>query len=306
MYDVIIVGGGPAGLSAALVLGRCRRSVLVFDQGQPRNAAATAMHGFLSRDGINPLELLRMSRRELRQYPVRFRKSEVIDAKRAKNHFDLKTHDASRFRCRKLLLATGMRDQLPRLDGLTDLYGISIHHCPYCDGWEWRGRALAAYGDGKQAVGLALSLKNWSDDVLVCTNGQRNGLKGLRRTLTKHGIKTCELPIKRLQGRNGKLQRIVFADGSSIRRDALFFSTGQRQKSSLAEKLGCEFDPEGGVKVDKRERTCVPGLFLCGDASRDVQFVIQAAAEGAVAAVTINKEFQEEEGRTLERTKHKA
>src|SRR5687767_12385523 len=145
MYDVIIVGGGPAGLSAALVLGRCRRTVLVIDQGKPRNAAAQAMHGYLTRDGINPSDLLHLARRELRRYGVEFRRDEVTQAKRQRDRFEVVTHKRERFRSRKLLLATGIRDQLPRIEGLTELYGISVHHCPYCDGWEWRDRALAAY-----------------------------------------------------------------------------------------------------------------------------------------------------------------
>jgi thioredoxin reductase len=299
MYDVIIVGGGPAGLSAALVLGRARRSVLVIDQGNPRNAQARAMHGYLSRDGANPLSFLHMGRAEIRRYRVRFHRAEVVDGRRRRDHFEVVTHARRRFRSRKLLLATGVRDQLPRIDGLSDFYGSSVHHCPYCDGWEWRDRRLAAYGHGKPGLGLALALKGWSDDVVVLTDGVKGRLEPYRAQMKRQGIRSCEQKIARLEGRSGKLQRIVFEDGSTLSRDALFFNTGQRQKSALAGKLGCEFDARGGVRVDKRERTRVPGLYLCGDASKDVQFVIQAAAEGAIAAVTIHKEFQEEEGRTL-------
>jgi thioredoxin reductase len=299
MYDVIIVGGGPAGLSAALVLGRARRSVLVIDQGNPRNAHARAVHGYLTRDGTNPLQLLRLARAELRRYKIHLERGEVVQARRRSNDFEVRVHRGARYQARKLLLATGVRDELPRLDALTDFYGASIHHCPYCDGWEWRDRRLAAYGRGKPGLGLALALKGWSNDVIVLTDGERGRLKRYASQIKRHRIVVHEQKIATLEGRGAKLRRIVFEDGSSIERDAMFFNTGQRQKSRLAEMLGCEYDKKGGVIVDPRERTCIPGLYLCGDASKDVQFVIQAAAEGAVAAVTINKEFQEEEGRML-------
>jgi len=299
MYDVIIIGGGPAGLNAALMLGRARRSVIVIDQGMPRNAHAQAMHGFLSRDGIAPHELLRISRAQLRPYGVKILEGEAVDAARHRSHFAVKLHDGRRLHGRKLLLATGLRDQLPRLEGLTDLYGKSVHHCAYCDGWEWREKALAAYGRGKAGLGLALMLKGWSDDVVVLTDGGSVGLSRYRALIKRNGLCIRNQKITRLQGKNGRLKCIVFEDGSIIERDALFFNTGQRQKSDLAEKLGCQFSRNGGVITDRRERTCVPGLFLAGDASKEVQFVICAAAEGAIAAVAINKEFQEEERRIL-------
>jgi thioredoxin reductase len=299
MYDVIIVGGGPAGLSAALTLGRCRRSVLVIDHGKPRNAPAEAMHGYLTRDGINPLQLLQFGRQEIEAYDVEFIHAEVVDAARRRNGFEVKLHNRQRHRCKKILLATGMRDQLPRIEGLTDFYGISIHHCPYCDGWEWRDKALAVYGNGKHGIGLALALMNWSSDIALLGDGQNATFDRYRKIIAKNRMRIYPHKIMRLEGKRGCLRQIVFADGSTLKRDAMFFNTGQRQKSTLAAKLGCSFDRNGGVMVDRRERTCVPGVFVAGDASKDVQFVIKAAAEGAVAAVAINKELQHEEGRVL-------
>ena len=299
MYDVIIVGGGAAGLSAALMLGRCRRKVLIIDHGKPRNAPAEAMHGYLSRDGINPLQLLQFGRQEIAVYGVKFINAEVVDAHRRRVGFQVTLHDRTRYRCKKILLATGMRDQLPRLEGLTELYGTSVHHCPYCDGWEWRDRPLAAYGRGRHGLGLALSLKGWSKDVVLVADGDVSGLSRFRKTIKQHRIEIFPQKILRLEGRRGCMKQIVFTDGATLKRDALFFNTGQRQKSSLAAKLGCEYDRKGGVIVDKRERTCVSGVFVAGDASKDVQFVIKAAADGAVAAVAINKELQQEEGRVM-------
>ena len=299
MIDVIIVGGGPAGLSAALVLARACRSIVVIDNGNPLNSPARRMHGYLSRDGINPRRLLQIGRKQLERYGADLLDGEVVEARRLKTGFSVRTGSGQRFRSRKLLLTTGVRDELPQLKGFREFYGTSVHHCPYCDGWEWRDRKLVAYGGGKAGAGMALLLRGWSRVVTVVTDGEKPPPAYERKQLEQHGIVLRTTKIDRLEGRNSRLRNILFVDGTSLQCDAMFFNTGQRQKSSLAATLGCEFDRHGGVVVDRRERTCVPGLYLAGDASGDMQFVIQAAAEGAMAAVTINKEFQEEEGRTF-------
>src|SRR3954469_1440935 len=206
-YDVLIVGGGPAGLSAALVLGRCRRRVLVVDSGRPRNAAARAMHGYLSRDGIRPRELLRLGRAEVDRYGVEILDAEVdtahglspSEAPDPRASFEIVTEDGRRFRSRKLLLATGVRDVLPQIEGAESYYGRGVHHCPYCDGWEHRDRALVAYGAGRAAVGLALSLLTWSVRVTACTDGKRVTPKD-RDRLGRNGIAFRTERIARLDG----------------------------------------------------------------------------------------------------------
>jgi thioredoxin reductase len=295
MHDVIIVGAGPAGLSAALVLGRARRGVLVVDSGRPRNRFARELHGYLSRDGIAPLGLLALGRREIARYGVQWREGEVVRARASARGFFLTLRDGARLTCRKLVLATGVRDLLPQIDGLLPLYGTSVHHCPYCDGYEWRDRRLAALGKAGKAIGLALALRTWSRDVIALTNGPARISVEDRARLARSGIALETRRISRLEGSRGRLRRIVLRDGASIARDALFFSSGSEQASALAAQLGCTFKKDGGVRIDRRERTGVPGLFLVGDASKDVQFSIVAAAEGATAAVVINRELQDEE-----------
>lgn len=300
-HDVIVIGGGPAGLSAALMLGRCRRSVLVIDAGQPRNRWSREIHGFLTRDGVAPLELLRLGREELVRYGVEFHAGIATDARcLPAGGFRVRLQNGAWHRSRKLVLATGVCDRLPPIPNFERFYGVSVHHCPYCDGWEWRDAPLAAYGRGRKGVALALSLRTWARDVAVCTDGPARLGAEERAKLTRFGIPLHERRISSLEGsKDGRLERVVFDDGTVLSRRALFFNTGQSQSCDLAVRLGCRLDPKGEILTDRRERTGVPGLFLVGDASKDVQFAIVAAAEGATAAVAINTELQDEAGRRL-------
>jgi thioredoxin reductase len=296
MLDVIIVGAGPAGLSAALVLGRCRRQVLICDSGHPRNAASHALHGFLTRDGIEPREFLALAREQLSPYEtIELREIKVIDARRLETGFEVTLRTGERISSRKLLLATGVVDDIPAIEGLAELYGRSVFHCPYCDGWEKRDQPLAIYGRGENGLGLSLELLLWSRDLVLLTDGPSELSGEELERLTHHEIKLSEEPIARLEGSNGALERIVFANGESLRRSAMFFSTGQRQASGLAGKLGCKFTEQGCVDTGEYETTTIPGLYVAGDASRLVQFVIVAASEGAQAAVAINKELMKED-----------
>lgn len=306
LYDVIIIGGGPAGLSAALVLGRCRRKVLVFDDGRPRNRWAARSHNFLTRDGVPPMRLLELGRAEVMRYGVEVREGHVeraaccrLDPRRGgqRTAFEVQLADGSVYRSQKLLLATGVRDVLPDVPGLRDFYGKGVHHCPYCDGYEYADKRLVALGeDAKTAVGLAVSLRTWSERVTACTNGVACDAE-LAERAERNGIAVrCER-IVRLEGRKKppRLQRIVFEDGDAIGCEGLFFNTGQYQKSDLPAQLGCEFQDDGKIVTQGKQHTCVSGLYLAGDADGDVQFVIVAAAEGATAATAINRDLQDED-----------
>lgn len=295
-YDCVIVGGGPAGLSAALILGRCRRQVLVCDSGQPRNAHSRELHGFLTRDCVPPLELLHIGREQLRRYPtVEYQPVTVVDGRCRDRDFELSLEDGSQVTCRRLLLATGVIDELPEVEGLRELYGRSVFHCPYCDGWEHRDLPLAVYGKGKSGAGLTLTLSLWSKDLVLCTDGPGRIPPRDKVQLAERGVVVRSERIARLEGTDGLLERIVFSSGEAIPRRAMFVITKQQQHSDLAAKLGCAISPKRSVETGRLEMTSIPGLYVAGDASRDVQLVIVAAAEGAKAAFAINKGLLDEE-----------
>lgn len=296
LYDVVIVGGGPAGLSAALVLGRSRRRVLVCDNGHPRNEASQAMHGYLTRDGIPPLEFLRLGRSELAPYgTIEIRDVTVTDAQCVESRFVTTLETGEQVRSRKLLIATGVRDNVPTLEGIDALYGRSVFHCPYCDGWEIRDQSIAIYGRGERGYGLSLELTGWSRDLALVTDGPCELDDTQRRRLERLGIAVREERVRRLDGEKGILRQIVFEDGSVLDRRAMFFTTGQWQQSELAVTLGCSLNEKGTVRTGKYETTHLPGLFVCGDASRAVQWVIVAASEGAEAAFAINTDLIKED-----------
>ncbi len=295
MYDVMIIGGGPAGLSAAMVLGRCRRKVIIFDTGKPRNRWSESMNGFITRDGINPREFLEIARQELPEYGIEVHKVEIKCIELDDDGFRATDEHGKTYQSRKLLLATGLKDKVPQIPGIDELYGKSVHHCPYCDGWESQDKPLAVYGKFRHGFGLALALKTWSTDVMLFTDGT-NKLTGPQVSqLQRNGIKINLKKIKELKGKDGQLQEIILADDSAEKREAMFFSTGTEQQSSLGQMLGCEFTSKGVVKTRRLQTTNIKGLFVAGDSARDVQLVIVAAAEGTKAAVAINMELQEEE-----------
>ncbi|MFD2246877.1 NAD(P)/FAD-dependent oxidoreductase [Pontibacter ruber] len=295
MYDVIIIGGGPAGLSAAMILGRARRKVLVFDSGEPRNRWSDSMNGFLTRDGINPSDFIKIGKEELKKYDVELVEKVIQKATYSKGEFIVSGHDGHAYRSKRLLLATGLKDKLPELEGIESLYGKSVHHCPYCDGWENQDKAIAVYGKDRNGIGTALGLKTWSDDVTLYTDGTNKLREIDRELLQRNGVKVETGAIARLEGENGHLQRIILKNGQAREQQAMFFATGTQQQADLGNQLGCEFTSKGVIKTKRLQKSNIPGLFVAGDAARDMQLVIVAAAEGARAGVAINMELQQED-----------
>jgi thioredoxin reductase len=288
MYDVIIVGAGPAGLSAALWLGRGRRQVLVCDAHEPRNAVSHAMHGFLTRDGIAPAEFVRLGKEDLRTYPsVEVRDATVLDVERVAHHFLVTLVDQTQHTARKILFATGIRDELPAIAGIEPLYGKSVFNCPFCDAWEVRDQPLAVYGKDKESKHLALQLTQWCHDLLFCTDGPSDLSEQDLAQLGSLGLVVRTDPIARLDGHDGRLQQIVFASGDQIPRRALFLRPRQHPQSDLPSKLGYVFPaPRTLLRTEGYEQASAPGVYVAGDAVRST-WVVNAASDGVEAAYFI-------------------
>ena len=293
LWDCIIVGGGAAGLSAGLVLGRARRYTLLVDAGEQSNLAAYGIGGLLGHDGRPPAELYATGRRELAAYPsVELRTGEVVSGERIDGVFVVELGDGRRERTRRVLLASGMEYRPPSLPGLAALWGRSVFHCPFCHGWEVREQPLAVLAQGEKAVHAALLLRGWSDDIVLLTDGPAGLDDDDRLRLATAGVRIDERPVAELAARNGELAAIVFADGSRLERRGLLVATTLHQRSRLAEQLGAgsgestpvAVDP---VDVDQLWRTTAPGVFAAGDVSAQMPQVAAAIAAGSLAATAV-------------------
>ena len=296
-WDTIIIGGGPAGLSAALVLGRCCRKVLVCDAGTPRNWAAHEMHGFLTRDGIPPTEFRALCHQQLAQYDnVGFWGGEVTDVARESDlMFRVMLNDDRAEFARKILIATGVADQLPALPRIEEFWGKSVHQCPYCDGWELRGAPIAVYGKRSRGLEMARAMTAWTADIALCTDGPSRLQAPEREALARNDIELIEERIVELAGEDGQLRAVLFKSGRRLPRRALFFDTPCVSQSNLARKLGCQVTRKGGIRCGRYEATSVPGVFVAGNIIKDVQLAIVAAAEGTRAAFGINRSLTRED-----------
>ncbi|MDQ2643139.1 MAG: NAD(P)/FAD-dependent oxidoreductase [Myxococcota bacterium] len=290
IYDVVIAGGGPGGLSAALALGRGRKRVLLTDSGPRRNAAAVHVQNFVTRDGTPPNEFRRIGRQQLEIYPrVEVRDERVDSLSGSRGEFRVRLTSSS-VTARRVLLCTGMIDELPPIEGFRELWGSSIFQCPYCHGWEvqdQRWSYLASAANAAHFAPFAIKLRGWTRDVVVFTNGFEPPAEA-RALLESAGIRLETAAVSRLAGKDGHLEAVELESGTRVARDVLFAHPEQRQVA-LVGAAGVELDEDGYVRVDPmKSETSVPGIYAAGDLTTRMQSAIFAAAAGTRAATMIN------------------
>jgi thioredoxin reductase len=290
MYDALIIGGGPAGLQAALSLGRARRSVLVCDSGPRRNAAAVTINNFVTRDKTPPEEFRRIAREQLAIYPsVSLQPKKILSIEGSVGNFIATTED-QKIEAKRIILCVGMIDELPALEGVRELWGKSLFQCPYCHGWESQDERFGVWAIDEKMVEWSLLLRAWTSDIVVFTNGDFAVSDALKAKLQKAKIQLEEKKLTRLIPKDGHLQSIELSDGSKIEREVLFMRPPQRQ-TAIVTSLGLELNPMGFVQTDEMKRTPIPGIYAAGDLASMGQGAILAAAQGAIAAAALNHEL---------------
>lgn len=289
ILDCAVIGGGPAGLNAALVLGRARCKTILFDDNKPRNAVTTETHGFITRDGINPKEFKKVGQEELSRYPdVRIEKQRVHRINKESTLFQVKTENGEIYNAKKIILATGFKEDLPDIPGVKEFYGNSLFSCPFCDGWELRDRPLAVIANDQKAVHLAKLVSNWTNDLIIFTNGNKVLSLEEQELLKSKGIGLNDKKINSLIGENGMLKEIHLEDESVVLREGGFIATVWKQAASFDVSLGYTLNEQGGIVTDSMQRTNIEGVLACGDTRIAGPFqLIMAASEGSMAALSV-------------------
>lgn len=296
-YDAVIIGAGTAGLSAALALGRAMRRVLVLDGGSPRNAPASHAHNFFTRDGVPPDELLRLGKRDLEKYEtIEVREGVAIGASGVDGDFEVALEGGEAVSARKIVIATGLSDVMPDVPGFREGWGRGIYHCPFCHGWEVRGRPLAVYGSGDMVMFRVSLIRNWSRDLIAITDGTETPDETLKK-LDALGVPLYESPISRVESDGEKLIRVVLEDGTEIEREGIFTNPPLEQRSAVAETLGCETEYMEMMRAEVISitpgtfETTVKGVFAAGDAGKMIQSLANAASSGSTVGAFVTHEL---------------
>ena len=295
--DVVIIGGGAAGLSAALVLARARRRVLVVDSGAPRNRPAAHMHGFLSRDGMPPRDLLAVGKAEVEGYGGTFLSAAVTGLVRVADGFEVVTGAGERLAARRLLVATGLRDELPDLPGLRERWARDVLHCPYCHGWEVRDQQLGVIWNGPDTARFAQIVRQWTTDIVLFAPAGALA-DDQRSQLAARDIDVVEGVVAEVLVDDDHLSGVRMADGPVVRREALFVPPRLVPNNDLLNQLGCDSDEHGWVVTGLFGATSAPGVWVAGNVGNPRAQVITAAGEGSAAAIAINADLVEEDVRS--------
>lgn len=291
-YDVIIVGGSYAGLAAAMALGRSLRKVLVIDSGAPCNRQTPHSHNFLTNDGKPPAAIARRAKQQVQQYAtVSFLDALATTAVKTDNGFTVGVQSGQTFAAKKLVFATGIKDDLPNMPGLAACWGISVLHCPYCHGYEVRHQKTGILANGDDGYEFAALIANWTHDLTLYTNGKSTLSGQQTAALEKHNISIVEHEIEGLNHKKGYLDHILFKDGSTAAVQALYARIPFIQHTDIPQSLGCAPTDEGYIKVDAAQKTTIPGVFACGDNAGRMRTVANAVATGTTTGIMVNKEL---------------
>jgi thioredoxin reductase len=295
LFEVIIIGGSYAGLSAALALGRSLRSVLIIDSGRPCNQPTPLSHNFLTQDGVAPKIISELGKSQVLKYgTVKVVNGTATRGRWEENRFSIEIGAGETYHARKLLFATGVKDILPSINGLSECWGISVLHCPYCHGYEVKGSRIGLLGNGDLGFELARLLSNWTQDLVLFTNGASTLAPDQSEKITERGIAIVEAEIDRIEHQDGHIQAVVFKSGESETVNALFARGTFAQHCEIPVRLGCELTEQGYLKVDDFQRTTVAGVYAAGDNTTMYRAVSAAVAAGTKAGALLNKELIDE------------
>ncbi|MGV8139075.1 MAG: NAD(P)/FAD-dependent oxidoreductase [Mangrovibacterium sp.] len=294
-FDVIIIGGSYAGLSAAMSLGRALRQVLIIDNGLPCNRQTPHSHNFITHDGETPGEISRTAKMQVLQYDtVKFHKGTAVSGKQTKMGFEIETQSGILLVAKKLIFATGLKDIMPSVKGFSECWGISVLHCPYCHGYEVKNEKTGIIANGEIAVHYAQLILNWTSKLWLFTNGKSTFSKEQTEKIAQNNIQLMEDEIDYLEHENGKIRHVVFKSGVKISLNAVYSRPGFVQHCKIPEEMGCELTEQGLLKVDHSQKTSIGGIYACGDNS-GMRAVSVAVATGTVAGASLNNALTAEE-----------
>jgi len=294
-YDVIIIGGSYAGLSAGMALGRALRKVLIIDSGDPCNKQTPHSHNFLTNDGKPPAEIASLAKQQVSNYnTIEFLNSLVTMGAKTDNGFDLQTQSGEVFTARKLVVATGIKNVMPDLPGFSDCWGISVLHCPYCHGYEIRHQKTGILANGDAAFEIAQLISNWTKDLTIYANGKSDLTEQQKTKLQTHKISITETGIDRIKHKNGYIEKVIFKDKTEVAVKAIYARLPFVQHSRVPQSMGCELTQEGYIKIDDAQKTSVHGIYACGDIASKMRTVANAVSMGTTTGLMVNKELIEE------------
>ncbi|WP_415328674.1 NAD(P)/FAD-dependent oxidoreductase [Chryseobacterium sp. MMS23-Vi53] len=294
-FDVIILGGSYAGLSAAMSLGRSLRNVLIIDSGKPCNRQTPHSHNFITHDGKTPQEISDLAKEQVLKYEtVKFHDGVVVKMEKDSENFTIKTENGEIFNAKKIILASGIKDIMPNIYGFSDCWGISIIHCPYCHGYEVKGETTGILSNGDMAFEFSKLVFNLTKDLTLFTNGKSTLNEEQVEKFNQNKINIIEDEIEKVQHENGHIQKIIFKNGKEVLLQALYAKIGFEQNINVSD-LGIELNENGFIKVDMMQKTNIPGVFACGDNVTMMRSVANAVAQGNFAGAVVNKELSDEE-----------